>query len=313
MQNITINNILLLITAFIWGAGFAAQRAGMDFIEPYTFNCVRSYLGAFSLLILIVIFKIKKGPNKKMNKWEERRYMLKAGIVCGLVLFFASSVQQVGMVYTTASKAGFISSMYIIIVPLIAVFLGKNFSKNLWYGVILGAIGLYFLCGSNGIEHIEKGDIYIMIAAILYSVHILIIDYFAPKVDSVKLSCVQFFVVGFIGLIPVFVFETPTWSGILACKWALLFAGVISCGLAYTLQIIAQKNTNPALASLILSFESVFAVLTGYLILHEALTFKEILGCILMFAAVLAAQYRCKSLKENPTEGLFDVTSSKCC
>ena len=313
MQNRAINNILLLITAFIWGAGFVAQRAGMDFIEPYTFNCVRSYLGALSLLILIAIFKIKKGPNRKMNKWEERRYMFKAGIICGLALFFASSVQQVGMVYTTASKAGFISSMYIIIVPLIAVFLGRKFPKNLWFGVLLGAIGLYFLCGSNGLSHIGKGDIYIMISAILYSVHILTIDHFAPKVDSVKLSCVQFFVVGIIGLIPVYFLENPTWEGILACRWALLFAGVVSCGIAYTLQIIAQKNTNPALASLILSFESVFAVLTGYLILNETLTYKEILGCILMFTAVLAAQYRGKAAKESSLENSPDIPSSKCC
>ena len=309
MTNGAINNTLLLITAFIWGAGFAAKRAGMDFIEPYTFNCVRSNLGAFSLLLLIAIKKKKKGPNRKMNKWEERRYMLKAGIICGIALFFASSVQQVGMVYTTASKAGFISSMYIIIVPLISVILGKKFPPNLWFGVLLGAFGLYYLCGSNGLRHIGLGDIYIMISAILYSVHILIIAHYAPKVDSVKLSCVQFFVVGIISLIPVFVFENPSWTGILACKWALLFAGVVSCGIAYTLQIIAQKNTNPALASLILSFESVFAVLTGFLVLHEMLTLREILGCVLMFAAVLVAQYRGKSAAEDFSE----ISSSKCC
>lgn len=301
MKNSVLNNILLLTTAFIWGAGFVGQRAGMEFIEPITFNCVRSFLGAFSLLLLIIIFKIKKGPNKKMNKWEERRYMFKAGILCGLALFFASSVQQMGMVYTSASKAGFISSMYIIIVPLISVFLGRKFPWSLWLGVFLGAIGLYFLCGSNGISHIGYGDILIMISAILYSIHILVIDHFAPKVDSVKLSCIQFFVVGFISLIPLFIFENPTMAGIIACKWSLLFTGVVSCGIAYTLQIIAQKNTNPAIASLLLSFESVFAVLTGYLILHEVLTLKEALGCILMFAAVIAAQFKKRG------------TTSKCC
>jgi len=309
MQNRAVNNILLLITAFIWGAGFVAQRAGMDFIGPYTFNCARSYLGAFSLLILIAVFKIKKGPNRKMNKWEERRYMLKAGIICGLALFFASSVQQVGMVYTTASKAGFISSMYIIIVPLISVFLGRKFPPTLWFGVFLGALGLYCLCGSKGLRHIGYGDILIMLSAILYSVHILMIDHFAPKVDSVKLSCVQFFVVGIIGLIPAFILENPAMEGLLACAGPLLFAGVISCGVAYTLQIVAQKNTNPALASLLLSFESVFAVITGYLILHEILTFREITGCILMFTAVIAAQYRGKNSKERQIE----IVSSKCC
>lgn len=278
MQIRAINNILLLITAFIWGAGFVAQRAGMDFVGPYTFNCARSFLGALSLLILIGIFKIKKGPNRKMNKWEERRYMLKAGAICGLALFFASTVQQVGMVYTTASKAGFISSMYIIIVPLISVLLGRKFSPFLWFGVFLGALGLYCLCGSNGLRHIGYGDILIMISAILYSVHIITIGHFAPKVDSVKLSCVQFVVAGTVGLIPVFFLENPSVDGLLACAWPLFFAGVVSCGVAYTLQIVAQKNTNPALASLLLSFESVFAVITGYLILHETLTLKEVIG-----------------------------------
>ncbi len=294
MNKSALNNILLLTTAFIWGAGFVGQRAGMEYIEPLTFNCVRSFLGAFSLLLLIIIFKIKKGPNRKMNKWEERRYMFKAGILCGLALFFASSIQQMGMVYTSASKAGFISSMYIIIVPILSIFLKKKIPSTVWCGVVLGALGLYFLCaaGAQGFGGIGFGDIMIMISAFLYSVHILVIDHFAPKVDSVKLSCVQFFVVGLISIAPVFIFETPVLEKIIECRWALLFTGVVSCGIAYTLQIIAQKNTNPALASLILSFESVFAVLTGYLILHEVLTLKEILGCILMFAAVIVAQIR---------------------
>lgn len=298
-----LNNALLLIVAFIWGSGFVAQRAGMEYLEPVTFNCVRSFLGAFSLLLLIIIFKIKKGPNRSLDKWEERRYFIKAGFFCGIALFFASVIQQIGMVYTTASKAGFISSMYIIIVPLISIFLGKKIQKSIWIGVFLGAFGLYLLCGSakGSINGIEFGDLLIMVSAFLYAVHILIIDYYAPKVDSVKLSCVQFFVVGLISLIPAFLYETPAFDAIFECKWALLYAGVISCGVAYTLQIVAQKNTNPALASLILSFESVFAVLTGYLILHETLSLKEILGCILMFIAVLAAQ------KKN------NATQSKCC
>ncbi len=299
-----INNILLLTTAFIWGAGFVGQRAGMEFIEPLTFNCARSFLGAFSLLFLIIIFKIKKGPNKKMNKWEERRYMFKAGILCGLALFFASNIQQMGMVYTSASKAGFISSMYIIIVPIISIFLKKKIPHTIWLGIILGAFGLYFLCGSKdggGFLDIGAGDMLIMISAFLYSIHILVIDHFAPKVDSVKLSCVQFFVVGLISILPVIMFEHPTIEGIIECRWALLFTGVVSCGIAYTLQIMAQKNTNPAVASLILSFESVFAVLTGYLILHEVLTAREIFGCILMFTAVIIAQIKGKD------------TPSKCC
>lgn len=301
MKPAILSNIMLSITAFIWGAGFVAQRAGMEFLEPLAFNCVRSFLGAFSLLLLSIIFKIKKGHNKSLDKWAQRRYFLKAGIICGIALFFASAVQQMGMVYTTASKAGFISSMYIIAVPLISLFIGRKIPSTIWFGVFLGALGLYFLCAGDGISKIGYGDVMIMLSAVLYAVHILTIDYFAPKVDSVKLSCVQFFVVGVISIIPVFIFENPTFAAVLECKWALLFAGVVSCGIAYTLQIMAQKNINPALASLILSFESVFAVLTGWLILGETLSVKEIFGCILMFAAVIAAQI---GNRKNP---------SKCC
>ena len=288
----SLSSILLLITAFIWGAGFAAQRAGMEYIEPLTFNCVRSFLGAFSLLLLIGIFKIKNGPNRSLTKWQERRCYFKAGIICGTALFFASAVQQVGMVYTTASKAGFISSMYIIIVPVISVLIGRRIPKSIWFGVFLGGIGFYLLCGGKSALGVGFGDAVIMISAVLYAGHILVIDYYAPKVDSVRLSCVQFFAAGVISLVFMFMFENPKWSAILECKWPLLFAGVVSSGIAYTLQIIGQKKTNPAIASLILSFESVFAVLTGYLILNETLTGREILGCILMFLAIIAAQFR---------------------
>lgn len=291
LKSNTASNFLLLTTAFIWGAGFVAQRAGMEYLEPITFNCARAFLGAISLLFLIGIFKIKKGPNRKMNKWEERRYLFKAGIICGIALFFASAVQQIGMVYTTASKAGFISSLYIIAVPLLSLLLGRKVPSTIWLGVFLGTIGLYFLCGKDGITGVGIGDWIIMLSAILFAIHILTIDHFAPKVDGVKLSCVQFLVVGLISLVPVHFLENPTWGAILACYKELFFAGVISCGVAYTFQIIAQKNTNPALASLILSFESVFAVLTGYLILNEVLTTREFIGCFLMFAAVLAARF----------------------
>lgn len=269
-----------------------AQRAGMEFVGPFTFNTVRSFLGAFSLLILIIIFKIKKGPNLKMNKWEERRYFIKAGIVSGIALFFAFSVQQVGMVYTSASKAGFISSMYIVIVPLISILLGRKIPSTIWLGVILGVSGLYFLCVKGGLNAFGYGDLMVLASALLFAIHILIIDYFAPRVDSVKLSCVQFFVCAIISMIAMFFAENPTMTAILDCKWALLYAGVLSSGVAYTLQIMGQKDTDPAVASLILSLESVFAVVAGFLVLHEILSGREIFGCFLMFAAIIAAQIK---------------------
>lgn len=293
MKNDALNNTMLLITAFIWGSAFVAQKSGMDFLEPVSYNCIRSFLGALSLLVLIIIFKIKKGPNLNMNKWEERRYLFRAGIITGLVLFFAMTVQQIAMVQTSASKAGFISSMYIILVPLIAVFFGRKFSKTLWFGVFLSLVGLYFLCCADGFGAMGLGDFLVLVSALLFAIHILIIDHYAPRVDGVKLSCIQFFVVGFVSVAPALIFETPTLDNITACAVPLLYAGVFSSGIAYTLQIIAQKNTDPALASLILSFESVFSVLSAVLILNETLSQKEILGCLLMFIAVLIAQIRC--------------------
>lgn len=292
MKNNPLSNILLLITAFIWGSTFVAQRAGMEFVGPFTFNTVRSFLGAFSLLFLIIIFKIKKGPNRKMNKWAERRYFIGAGIILGIALFFASGVQQVGMVYTTASKAGFISSMYIVLVPLISLILGRKIPKTIWLGVFLGVFGLYFLCAKDGLDALGYGDLLVLASALLFAIHILIIDYFAPKVDSVKLSCVQFFVCGIISLFPMFCFETPSIEALLNCKWALLYAGVLSSAVAYTLQIMGQKDTDPAIASLILSLEGVFAVLSGFLILGETLTMREFFGCFLMFGAIIAAQIK---------------------
>jgi len=290
MKNNPLSSILLLITAFIWGSTFVAQRAGMEYLEPFAFNTVRSLLGAFSLLIPVLIFKIKKGHNTSLTKWQERRYFIIAGIICGAALFLAIGVQQVGMVHTSASKAGFISSMYIIIVPLISIFFGKKFPRTLWLGVLLASVGLYLLCAADGLTDIGRGDILVMISAFLFALHILVIDYFAPKVDSIKLSCVQFFVCGIISFFPAILFETTLLSAIWECRWALLYAGIVSSGIAYTLQIMGQKDTNPAVASLILSLESVFAVISGVIILHETLTLKEITGCVLMFIAIIVAQ-----------------------
>lgn len=283
----------MLITAFIWGSAFVAQRVGMDFVEPYTFNAVRMLLGGICLLPLIIIFKIKKGPNRAMNKWEERRHLFIAGFITGFVLFLASGVQQIGMVYTTAGKAGFISALYIVIVPLLSLFLHKKVPVYIWIGVVFGLSGLYLLCMKDSAT-VSLGDILIMASAFLYAVHILVIDYFAPRVDCVKLSCTQFFVAGFISLIPMFILEKPHFESIVECRWALLYAGVLSTGVAYTLQVIGQKNTNPAVASLILSLESVFAVITGTIILHEVLSPREITGCALMFFAIIIAQFKKK-------------------
>ena len=226
------------------------------------------------------------------------------GLLCGLALAAASSLQQIGLVYTSAGKAGFITALYILIVPVLGLFLGRRAGGKTWAGVGLAVVGMYFLCMKEGFS-IAYGDVLMIICAFVFSLHILIIDYFSPKVDGVKLSCIQFFICGILCAVPMFVREKPAMGSILDAYLPLLYAGVLSCGVAYTLQIIAQKNTDPTVASLILSLESVFAALTGWLIIHETLSGKELFGCALVFAAIILAQLPEKNpvWKENHDNG----------
>lgn len=260
------NAMLLILTAFIWGTAFVAQSSGMDFMGPFTFNGIRNLIGAAALLPCIALFK-------KMNDKNEnaaivlgtKKDLIVGGIACGLLLFTAGSLQQIGLMYTTAGKAGFITSCYIVIVPLLGVFLHKKIGWKVWVAVGIALIGLYFLCITESLS-IGKGDLYVLFGALVFSLHILVIDHFSPKVDGVKMSCIQFLVCGVVSLIPMFLLETPSLEGVLAGWFPILYAGVFSSGVGYTLQIVAQKNMNPAIASLILSMESCFAVLALSLI-----------------------------------------------
>ena len=209
--------------------------------------------------------------------------------MCGLLLFVASSLQQIGIQYTTAGKAGFVTACYIIIVPVLGIFLKKRIGLPVWAAVALSITGLYFLCITEGFS-VGKGDTIIFLCAVVFAVHILVIDYFSPRVDGVKMSCIQFFVCGIASLPFMFALEEPTIKGMVEGYGPLLYAGVMSCGVAYTLQIVGQKNVNPAIASLILSLESCFSVLAGWIILGERLSAREIFGCILMFGAIILAQ-----------------------
>ncbi len=284
------NASMLILTAFIWGTAFVAQSVGMDFLEPFTFNGVRSLIGG--VVLLPCIFLIQK-INARAGEAEERQGTTKdlviGGILCGLLLFAASSLQQIGIVYTTAGKAGFITAFYIVIVPVLGVFLHKQIGWKVWAAVVMALAGLYFLCMTEELT-IGKGDLYIFLCALIFSVHILVIDHFSPRVDGVKMSCIQFFTCGIVSLVPMFAWETPRADNLLAGWMPLLYAGVFSCGVAYTLQVVGQKNVNPAIASLILSLESCFSVLAGWLILGERLSVREFAGCILMFAAIILAQ-----------------------
>lgn len=297
------NSLLLLLAAIIWGIAFVAQSVGMDYVGGFTFNAVRSLIGAAVLVPLILVFESKKSTDTTTAKIashsrptsntvsyiQKRKDLIIGGISCGICLCLASNFQQFGIKYTSVGKAGFITACYIVIVPIIGLFLGKKCSKFIWAAVVMALIGLYLLCITDGFS-IGKGDLLVLVCAFLFSVHILVIDHFSPKVDGVKLSCLQFLTCGILSEIPALLFERPSFSAICQAWMPILYAGIMSCGVAYTLQIIGQKNMNPTVASLILSLESCISVLAGWVLLGQQLSTREILGCVIMFAAIILAQ-----------------------
>ncbi|QAT43593.1 DMT family transporter [Aminipila luticellarii] len=295
-------NILLLLTALIWGSAFVAQIKGMDNLGPFSFACIRNLVGAVFLIpVIFVLDKLDlnhaQEPDAEKTEAEkkaERKILLTGGIACGLALFVAGSLQQVGLMYTTAGKGGFITALYIVIVPILGLFLKKKVRPIIWGCVAVAAVGLYLLCIKEGFT-IGLGDLLILICSFGFSIHILIIDHFSPKTDGVRMSCIQFFIVGILSGIVMFAVETPNLHDILISWMPIVYSGVLSSGVAYTLQIVAQKDTDPTVASLLLSLESVFAVLSGMIVLHEVLSGREILGCILMFSSIIVAQLPSKA------------------
>lgn len=285
------NSLLLLLTAAIWGVAFVAQSVGMDYVGAFTFNAVRCIIGAVVLLPVIRMMDRRK-PKTSLTEKEKkagRKTLVIGGISCGIILCLASNFQQFGLKYTTVGKAGFITACYIVIVPIIGLFLKKKCSPYIWAAVVMALVGLYLLCITDGFS-IGKGDLLVLVCAVLFSLHILVIDYFSPKVDGVKMSCIQFLVAGILSGIPALVMEKPQMTSILAAWQPVLYAGIMSCGVAYTLQIVGQKDMNPTVASLILSLESCISVLAGWLILGQSLSIREVTGCIIMFGAIILAQ-----------------------
>ena len=295
------NSLLLVLTALIWGIAFVAQREGGDAVGPYTFNCIRSLIGAVVLLPVIKLLGRRAAKQDTQTAADNKQLWL-GGISCGVILFVSSTFQQLGMYYgTTAGKAGFLTACYILIVPLLGLFLKKKCGWNIWVSVFVAVIGLYFLCLKDGFT-VQLSDGLVLLCAFVFSIHILVIDYFSPRVDGVRMSCIQFLVCGILGIFPSICIDMQhsmvqaelvlsalgTWDA-----WIpILYAGIFSCGVAYTLQIVGQDGVNPTVASLLLSLESVFSVLAGMVILHETMSSREILGCVLVFAAVLFAQLR---------------------
>ena len=280
--------MLLLLTALIWGAAFVAQSAGMEQNGPFTFNTVRMILGGIVLIPCIALFD--KMRHVRLGWRSADKNLWVGGCLCGVALFTGATLQQFGIQYTSAGKAGFITALYVIFVPLCRLFAGKRPGKLLWGSVALAAVGMYLLC-MDGSLALSKGDVLVLLGAFGFTAHILIIDHFSQKVDGVRMSCIQFFVAGALSLVCMFLFETPSVPAILSAWAPILYAGLFSCGVAYTLQVVAQKDTDPTVASLILCLESVFAVLFGWLLLGETLSMKELLGCILMFVAIVLAQF----------------------
>lgn len=287
-RNTLRQSTLLLMAATIWGFAFVAQSVGMDYVEPYTFIAARNVIALAVLLPWIVVTDNQR--RKKDNK-----SLLIGGICCGICLFAASALQQIGIKYTTVGKAGFITAMYLVLVPVFGIFLKKKTGVKVWIAVGLASLGLYLLCITKGDFRLQKGDIYILGCAAVFALHILFVDHFSPLVDGVKLSCVQFATNAVLGTVMMLLFEKPELSDVCAAWLPIVYAGALSSGVGYTFQIIGQRGMNPTAASLILSLESVISVLAGWLLLHQTLSVRELAGCALALAAIILVQLPSKS------------------
>ncbi|MCO4204963.1 DMT family transporter [Aeromonas taiwanensis] len=285
------SNMMLLMAAAIWGLGFVAQRLGMDHMGPFTFNGLRFLLGAFSLLPLLWWLKSRQPRQPAGQPSGDRRQLLIGGLLAGGVLFSAASLQQVGLLYTTAAKAGFITGLYIILVPVIGLALRHKTGANTWIGALIAMAGLYYLSVTEEFT-IGYGDLLQVVGALFWAVHLLVLDHYSNRVAPIRLAGVQFVVCGLLSLITAFAIETPTLSGAVAGWQALLYAGLVSVGIGYTLQVVGQRGAHPAHAAIILSLETVFAAIGGVLLLGEHLDERAIVGCALMLAGMLISQIR---------------------
>lgn len=283
-------NVFPVLAALIWGTAFVAQSVGADYVEPFTFNAARAAVAFLFLLVLCPLLRaLRRDQPAAEARPASRRDLAVGGICCGAALTVATNLQQKGLETTTSGKAGFITALYIVIVPILGILLKKKAPRTIWISVALAVAGLYCLCITEAFT-VTGGDFYILLCALCFSVHIMVIDYFTQKVDGVALSCVQFLVVAVLSAAGMLAVESPSWAALRVCAWPILYVGIFSSGVAYTLQILAQKDSNPTVVSLLLSLESVFATLSGAVILHDRMSGKEYFGCVLMLAAVVLAQ-----------------------
>lgn len=286
------NSMVLMLTALIWGFAFVAQSEGMKHIAPFTFNGIRSLLGGIALIPVVLILRARK---KESLTREGARTLLFGGLSCGFVLFVASTLQQYALIDASPGKGGFLTALYIVIVPLLGIFLKKKPGVPIVFAVIAALVGLYLVCFDNEKLVLAADDILLVLSALVFAVHILVIDYFSPKTDGVAMSCIQFLVCGILSILPIIFIDKPEVSAILDARVSILYAGLLSCAVGYTLQIVGQKNVNPFLASLILSLESVFALIGEYFFSLMTgspadITPRKIIGYAVVFAAIIIAQ-----------------------
>lgn len=279
-----------VLAALIWGTAFVAQSVGAEFVPAFAFNAARSLIAFVFLLVFCVILRANRvRQGRPATVTHSRKDLFLGGLSCGIALALATYLQQKGLETTSSGKAGFITALYIVIVPILGLFLHKHVPKTIWIGVVLAVAGLYCLCVNESFS-ISSGDLCVMLCAFVFAVQILLVDHFADRVDGVELSCAQFFFMTLFSTMGTLLLEAPTWAGLQAAMGQIVYVGVFSSGVAYTLQILAQKGSNPTVISLLLSLESVFATVSSALILHDRLSGKEYFGCVLMLAAVVLAQ-----------------------
>ncbi len=303
------HSLLLILAATIWGTAFVAQSVGMDYVGPYTFTAIRNFIGCIVLLPFI-FWMDKKSKTPCENTGDENTDMLAekaanvkndkrkridkkliiGGICTGTALCIASNLQQYGIMYTSVGKSGFITALYIVLVPVFGLVIGHRQSGRMWIAIAIAVVGMYFLCMTTGNFALQTGDMILLLCAASFAVQILLIDHFSALVNPVKLAWCQFLVCGILSSIPMFVLEHPTLSGIMGGWTSILYAGALSTGVAYTIQVVAQRGMNPAIASLIMSLESVISVIAGWLLLNQHLSSRELVGCMLMFAAIIIVQ-----------------------
>ncbi|HNS18168.1 MAG TPA: DMT family transporter [Bacteroidales bacterium] len=285
------SELLLLLAALIWGFAFTAQRVGMEYMGPFLFNGIRFGLGALVLGTFILVRRNREIDIRPEFLHDRKRMLARGGIVAGLMVFAGASLQQTGMVYTTAGNAGFITGLYVVFVPVLGLFLRQRPAVYVWIGAVMAAAGMYLLSVTGNFQ-MSKGDLYVLGCAFVWAFHVLYIGHLSPRVDALKLALIQYVITSVLSLLIAVFFETILWRAIQDATLPLLYGGIFSVGIAYTLQIVGQKKAPPAHAAIILSLEAVFAALGGWLILHEVLSTRALIGCALMLAGMVLAQVK---------------------